>query len=68
MKITFSNIFLFICFAFKTYWPAFKDMLQHEIKADTFFSVRNTRDVICADERSKKEFFTWQKKLMIVIE
>jgi hypothetical protein len=43
-------------------------MLQHEIKADTFFSVRNTRDVICADERSKKEFFTWQKKLMILIE
>jgi len=24
--------------------------------------------ILCADERSKKEFFTWQKKLMIIIE
>jgi hypothetical protein len=40
-------------------------MLQREIKADTFL-LSVMRVMLCAEERSKKEFFTWQKKLMIL--
>jgi hypothetical protein len=36
-------------------------MLQHEIKADTFSSVRNARDVMCRGEEQKRVLYMAEK-------